>query len=529
MAISKKSVTTGTDNGGSATVSVTTSESPTATAIGDLVVVVHGNDFYALTNMPTPTATGSPTLNAITDTGVPVDAGTNLAHIKGYWYVANTSGAQTVTVTETGSHDEEKSITAFVLGGADTTTAIDDAAGNFGTASAQVANGITAGPADDFLLIVVNSGGGSATASYTTPGPLTEEHEWHVGGYSGVAATAQLSASGATGNFTFTAANSIPYGAVTIAVLTATGGTPAVADPNPIYQPGFMSGRAGFPAFMPAPPSVGWDWAVAAYDVGASNLNGDGTLDATTAIAATGAVAASGAASIDETVSIAAAGGGGGAASLTVTAAITAAGSVTSGITGSATLTVTVAITAAGGAAASGGTTLALTATITAAGGAQASGTATLTGAAAITAAGAVTTGLSSGATLTTTATVTAAGTAAVIGASTQPVTITIAAVGTSLGNATRATTATVAATGGGSATPTRAVTVSITATGNVAISGAATLTVTAGLTASAVGPIAVPLTVTGTDRPASTVTGTDRATATVSGTDRPTATVSST
>ena len=221
MAISKKSVTTGTDNGTSATVSVTTSESPTATAVGDLVVVVHGNDFYALSNMPTPTATGSPTLNAITDTGVPVDAGSNNAHIKGYWYVANTAGAQTITVTETGSHDEEKSITAFVLGGADTVTAIDDAAGNFATATSQVANGITAGPADDFLCIVVNSGTGSATASYTTPAPLTEEHEWHVGGYSGVVATTQLSASGATGNFTFTAANSIPYGAITIAVLTA--------------------------------------------------------------------------------------------------------------------------------------------------------------------------------------------------------------------------------------------------------------------------------------------------------------------
>jgi hypothetical protein len=106
VAISKKSVTSGTNTGTTATVSVTTSETPSATAVGDLVLVFHLNDFYTTTTMGTPTATGSPTLTAIT--GGSADGGSNLGHINGWWYVANTAGAQTITVTETGAHDEEK-------------------------------------------------------------------------------------------------------------------------------------------------------------------------------------------------------------------------------------------------------------------------------------------------------------------------------------------------------------------------------------------------------------------------------------
>jgi hypothetical protein len=131
VAIAISSITSGTDTGASATVSVTTSESPTTTKVGDLVVVVYANDFYALSNMGTPSATGTPTMNAIA--GATGDGGSNEAHIKAWWYVANTAGAQTVSATETGAHDEEKSITAYVLTGADTTTPVDAAAGNTST------------------------------------------------------------------------------------------------------------------------------------------------------------------------------------------------------------------------------------------------------------------------------------------------------------------------------------------------------------------------------------------------------------
>lgn len=223
MAIAISSITSGTDTGGSATVSVTTSESPTTTKIGDLVVVVNANDFYALSNMGTPTATGTPTMNAIT--GATGDGGSNEAHIKAWWYVANTAGAQTISATESGAHDEEKSITAYVLTGADTSTPIDAAASNTSTttiATSQVAPAVSPATSNAFLICQITSGGGAATASYTTPSPLTEQFEIHAGSISGVGATNQLSASGSTGTFTFTAATSTAYSSCSIAIKTAT-------------------------------------------------------------------------------------------------------------------------------------------------------------------------------------------------------------------------------------------------------------------------------------------------------------------
>jgi hypothetical protein len=202
-----------------------TSESPSATLIGDLVVVLYGNDFYTLANMGVPTATGTPTMNAITGTGLPADGGSNLAHTLGYWYVANTAGAQTISATETGSHDEEKCLVAYVLSGADTTTPIDAAAGNTGSGTtSMVAPAVSPATADAYVVTLTNTGGGGSVASYTTPAPLTEDAEIHVGGLAGVYAHAQLSVSGSTGTFTFTAASSQPYAAITAAIKTAAAG-----------------------------------------------------------------------------------------------------------------------------------------------------------------------------------------------------------------------------------------------------------------------------------------------------------------
>jgi hypothetical protein len=233
VAIAISSVTSGTDTGLSATVSVTTSESPTTTKVGDLVVVVYANDFYALSNMGTPSATGTPTMNAIT--GATGDGGSNEAHIKAWWYVANTAGAQTVSATETGTHDEEKSITAYVLTGADTTTPVDAAAGNTSTTSittSQVAPAVSPTTSNAFLICQITAGGGAAAASYTTPSPLTEQFEIHAGSISGVGATNQLSASGSTGTFTFTASASTAYSSCSIAIKTATAGAVS-ATPQP--------------------------------------------------------------------------------------------------------------------------------------------------------------------------------------------------------------------------------------------------------------------------------------------------------
>lgn len=223
MAISIKSITPGGQATSSATVTCTTDETPSATAIGDLVIVFYVNDFYDATNMGTPSATGTPTMNAITNAAQ--DSGTNELHSKGHWYVANTGGAQTISATETGTHDEEKLIYAVVLGGADTTTPIDDSQGTFNTASVgtHAAPSVSPATSDAFLVVLCAN---KLNRTYTTPAPLTEQDETAIGGaLDAVIATQQLSASGATGTFGFTPSSASGFLAVTVAVKTASGGS----------------------------------------------------------------------------------------------------------------------------------------------------------------------------------------------------------------------------------------------------------------------------------------------------------------
>jgi hypothetical protein len=241
VAVGIRSVTLGTDNGGSATVSVTTSESPSATQVGDLVVVIYHNDYYTLAAMGTPTATGSPTLTAVTNGTA--DGGSTFAHIKAYTYVVNTGGAQTISATEGGAHDEEKGMAAYVLSGADTSTPID-IAGNTTSATVdvtQIVSSISPTTTDAFLIAAVNSGNGLPATSYTSPGSMTERYDNNVGGLTSVSATQQLSASGATGTRTFTAASTgCPWAAVMIAVRTAGAAPPG--GPVPAFV---QSGRSG--------------------------------------------------------------------------------------------------------------------------------------------------------------------------------------------------------------------------------------------------------------------------------------------
>lgn len=242
MAIAVRSVTVGTDTGASATVAATT---PTTTQVGDLLVVGYSNDFYTLAAMGTPTCTGSPTLTAVTSGTA--DGGSGEGHIKTYTAVANTAGANTVTVTETGTHDEEKAMVIYVLTGADTTTPVDAAANLVGTPINDNQNAPSASPAtSDALLICFNNSGPSGNSAYGTPAPMTEQYEIHVGGMSGVGATEQLAASGATGVRTFTCVpgNNILWVAVSIAIRTAAGGGAAPAQMQPFVLPGLAAIQA---------------------------------------------------------------------------------------------------------------------------------------------------------------------------------------------------------------------------------------------------------------------------------------------
>ena len=311
------SVTSNTNNGGSATISVTTSESPTTTQVGDLVIVVHGNNFYALSNMPTPTATGSPTLTNIVD----ADGGTNFGHLRCWWYVANTGGAQTVSVTETGAHDEEKSMAVYVLSGADTSSPVDGTASNFdsGTGSAPVCSSISPATATALAFNAINNGGPTAPTSYTPPGAVTEQYDVGVGGLRAAGGTDQLSASGPTGAFNWTTVGpDRPWASVTFAIKSGTGAASVVGTKSTNWHPGKGPGKA---RFFQTPRST----------TTSNVVNIDGSLTVTANRTATVAVT--------HTI------GG----SLTVTANRTATVAVTHAVGGSLTVTanrtVTVAVT----------------------------------------------------------------------------------------------------------------------------------------------------------------------------------------
>jgi hypothetical protein len=206
---------------------------------GDVLLIIHGNDYYALSNMPTPTVGGSTAgVNAIS--GGSADGGSLFAHAKSYTYVVGSTGDLTVSVTETGVADEEKVLVVYVLPGADTATPTDGASSNFdssGTTTNRVCNAVSPSSSDAFLVVHTNDGNGSNSVSYLPPSGMSEQYDGSLGGFMGYSgATLQLSASGSTGSKTFTAAGNASYCTLTIAIRTASAGAAPAFAPRPISQ-----------------------------------------------------------------------------------------------------------------------------------------------------------------------------------------------------------------------------------------------------------------------------------------------------
>lgn len=232
----KRSPTTGSDTSATASVTLSGAWQPQT---GDVLHIVHKNDFYALSNMPTPTVGGSST--GVTSI-INADAGTNMGHIKTYYYVVTSTGDTTVSVTETGSHDEEKQIVVYVLAGVDTTgNPVDGSSSGFSATgiASQVIPQITGMTlANNFLIADICSGGGSSSNHYQEPATMTEAYDELVGNMNSGGATEQLASSADTGTRTFISKDgsnndaAIPWAGVMVAYKTATGG-----GGGPITQP----------------------------------------------------------------------------------------------------------------------------------------------------------------------------------------------------------------------------------------------------------------------------------------------------
>lgn len=194
---------------------------------GDVLVLIHCNDYYSIAVMPVPTAGGVP-VTAIGGAGLPADGGNLFAHAKPYRFEVAASGDLAVSVTEIApGGGEEKALIVYVLSGVQPGTPIDVAGGFFdSTQIPATANNICpsvlATFADDFLICHANDGGGASSGPVVSnPAGMASSYAQTFGGMSFCGATAQLAAAGATGTKTFTKTTAGRfYASLTIAVRT---------------------------------------------------------------------------------------------------------------------------------------------------------------------------------------------------------------------------------------------------------------------------------------------------------------------
>lgn len=203
-------------------------------ATDDVLLIICGDDYYLLSDIGTPTVGGS-TTGVTAVTGGSADGGQFFAHCKA-WTKVITSGGSDLTVAMVDTLDEEKCIAVYVLSGADTSTPIDIAGGNFDSTGStnHVAPSVTATVAG-FLICHANDGNGASSGTSTPPSGMTEQYDAVLGGamaYTG--ATVQLGGSGATGTKTFAKTGNATYATLSIVIKPAAGGTNATATPSAV-------------------------------------------------------------------------------------------------------------------------------------------------------------------------------------------------------------------------------------------------------------------------------------------------------
>lgn len=245
MAIAIRGTTpaTATDTATTVSLTLTGARQPQT---NDVLLIIHGNNYFQLSNMPTPTVGGS-TTGVTAVTGGSADGGNLFGHIKTYTYVVGSTGDLTVAVTETGLADEEKCLVVYVLSGVDTASPVDVAAGAFESTTAgtsHVAPSVSPASSNAYLICHVNDANGANSGASTPPSGMAESYDVNFDAfYSYAGAVLQLVASGATGTKTFTETGNAYWAAVSIAMKTAGGAAATSAPPSRRPQMGaYLSG-----------------------------------------------------------------------------------------------------------------------------------------------------------------------------------------------------------------------------------------------------------------------------------------------
>lgn len=169
------------------------------TAVDDILVLFHGNNFYTAAGLVAPTGTAGTWNPEVT-----ADNGTNNTHMKIWTRKVTVGGAQTVTCAR--AIDEEHTAHLFVISGADTVTFVDGTAtGNVGASSTtHVSPSATPTTTNGLYLTAVQS---AALGVYTIPSTfgMTKQAQVDVGGICSSASGAEvLGNNSATGTRTWT-------------------------------------------------------------------------------------------------------------------------------------------------------------------------------------------------------------------------------------------------------------------------------------------------------------------------------------
>lgn len=217
-----------TDNGRTSTQVLTTE---TNTAVGDVLLIVYGSDFFAFSTMPDATSSAG----ALTPVAS-VDVGTNFGHMKVYRVAVAEAGAKTVTIPSHSGCDifgVVLRLTGGVLFDGDAATNVDPS-----TASAShIAPSLNTSGVDRMMVCAwITDGTGSVTGDpWTLPVSMIRQAMLVTAPFSALAvATENIPASGATGTRTATLFRPGRFGAVSVAVYVP---PPPNPDPEPEPEP----------------------------------------------------------------------------------------------------------------------------------------------------------------------------------------------------------------------------------------------------------------------------------------------------
>lgn len=226
-----------TDNGRTSTQVLTTD--PT-TAVGDVLVIVYGSDFFSFATMPDATSSAG----VLTPMGS-VDVGTNFGHMKAYRVTVTETGAKTVTIPNHTGCDIFGVVLRLpggVLVDGDTASALDATA----TGPSHVAPSlVTAGPNRLLVCAWVAEGAGGWTGDpWTLPVSMTRQALPQSSPFSAMAvATETIAAAGATGTRTATYFRSARFGALSFALyITPPPDPEPEPEPEPLPTPSTGSG-----------------------------------------------------------------------------------------------------------------------------------------------------------------------------------------------------------------------------------------------------------------------------------------------